>query len=86
MYRIMTRVYYDDYALSAIPAYVQAASKQGMVDDSRSEVVLVNAVRGDYVFYVATKNNVDQRWVDDNEAWRLARRVSAVLWKYFGKP
>jgi beta-lactamase class A len=83
MYRIMTHSFYDDYALSSIPPYVQAASKQGMVDDSRSEVILVNAPHGDYVFYIATKNNKDQRWVKDNEAWQLARRVSALLWKYY---
>jgi beta-lactamase class A len=83
MYRIMTHVFWDEYALSQIPPYVQAASKQGMVDDSRSEVVLVNAPHGDYVFYVATKNNTDQRWVPDNEAWVLARKVSALLWNYF---
>ncbi|HXB34321.1 MAG TPA: serine hydrolase [Puia sp.] len=83
MYRIMTHVFWDEYALSQIPPYVQAASKQGMVDDSRSEVVLVNAPHGDYVFYVATKNNKDQRWVPDNEAWQLARRVSTMLWGYY---
>lgn len=83
MYRIMTHIFYDEYALSAIPPYIQAASKQGMVDDSRSELVLVNAPHGDYVFYVATKNNKDQRWEKDNEAWRLARAVSTLLWNYF---
>ncbi|MBN9384174.1 MAG: serine hydrolase [Chitinophagaceae bacterium] len=83
MYRIMTHVFWDEYALFCIPPYVQAASKQGMVDDSRSEVVLVNAPHGDYVFYIATKNNKDQRWVPDNEAWQLARKVSALLWAYF---
>jgi beta-lactamase class A len=79
----MTHVFWDEYALFSIPPYVQAASKQGMVDDSRSEVVLVNAPHGDYVFYIATKNNKDQRWAPDNEAWQLARNVSALLWSYF---
>lgn len=83
MYRIMTHVFWDEYALSQIPPYVQAASKQGMVDDSRSEVVLVNAPHGDYVFYVATKNNADKRWIPDNAAWQLARKVSALLYSYF---
>lgn len=83
MYRQLTHVYYDNYALSQIPPYVQAASKQGMVDDSRSEAVLVNAPHGDYTFYIATKDNKDQRWVVDNEAWELSRKVSALLWKYF---
>jgi len=83
MYRILTHIFWDDYALSQIPPYVQVASKQGMVDDSRSEAVLVNAPHGDYVFYIATKNNKDQRWVADNEAWLLARKVSALLWNYY---
>lgn len=83
MYRIMTHVFWDEYALYSLPPYIQAASKQGMVDDSRSEVVLVNAPHGDYVFYIATKNNKDQRWVPENEAWQLARKVSALLWDYF---
>ncbi len=83
MYRIMTHVFWDEYALSAIPPYMQTVSKQGMVDDSRSEVVLVNAPHGDYVFYIATKENKDQRWVPDNEAWQLARNISALLWEYY---
>ena len=83
MYRDLTDVFWDEYALSQIPPYVQAASKQGMVNDSRSEAVLVNAPHGDYVFYIATKNNKDQRWETDNEAWQLARDVSALLWNYF---
>jgi beta-lactamase class A len=83
MYRMMTQVYWNEYALSQLPPYIQAASKQGMVDDSRSEVVLVNAPHGDYVFYVATKNNTDKRWVPDNEAWQLARKVSALLFSYY---
>lgn len=83
MYRNMTHIFWDDYALSEIPPYVQAASKQGMVDDSRSELVMVNAPHGDYVFYVATKNNQDQRWKPDNEAWVFARKVSRLLWRYY---
>ncbi|GAA4794584.1 hypothetical protein GCM10023231_23730 [Olivibacter ginsenosidimutans] len=83
MYRLMTHIYYDEYALSQIPPYIQSASKQGMVDDSRSELLMVNAPHGDYVCYIATKNLQDQRWSGDNEAWQLARKVSALLWNYF---
>jgi beta-lactamase class A len=83
MYRLMTNVFYDDYALSQIPPYVQTASKQGMVNASRSELVMVNAPGGDYVFYLATKDNEDQRWEYDNESWELSRRVSSYLWHYF---
>jgi beta-lactamase class A len=58
-------------------------SKQGAVDASRSETVLVNAPHGDYVFSVITKNNKDQRWAPDNEASVLIKKVSALLWHYF---
>ncbi len=83
MYRNLIRIYWDDGALSQIPPYVQTASKQGAVDESRSETVLVNAPHGDYVFSVITKNNKDQSWGPDNEADRLIRRVSSLLWHYY---
>lgn len=83
MYRLLTNIYYDEYALSQIPPYIQAASKQGMVNDSRSELVMVNAPNGDYVFYIATKNLKDQSWKENNASWELARKVSAYLWNYF---
>lgn len=83
MYRMMTNSFYTDYSLSQIPPYVQTAAKQGMVSGSRSELVMVNAPHGDYVFYVATKNNKDQSWDYDNEAWKLHRKISAYLWNYF---
>lgn len=83
MYRLMTNVYYDEYALSQIPPFVQTASKQGMVNASRSELVMVNAPHGDYVFYIATKENKDERWEYSNEAWVLARDISAFLWNHF---
>ena len=83
MYRLMTNSFYTDYALSEIPPYVQSASKQGMVDDSRSELVMVNAPSGDYAFYFTTKNIEDESWEYENEAWELSREVSALLWNYF---
>ncbi len=83
MYRLMTKGYYDEQALTQIPPYVQAAAKTGSVNESRSEVVLVNAPHGDYAFYVGTKNIKDQRWEADNEAVEMIRAVSALLWQYF---
>lgn len=83
MYRVLTRIYWNDEALSQIPPYVQVASKQGAVNASRSEVVLVNAPSGDYVFCVITKNQQDQSWEDENEGFVLLRDVSRTLWKYF---
>jgi len=83
MYRDLVRIYWDDKALSQIPPYIQAASKQGAVDEAKSETVLVNAPHGDYVFSIMTNNNKDQRWVPDNEAYQLIRKVSALLWHYY---
>ncbi len=83
MYRILSRIYWNEEALSQIPPYVQAASKQGAVNQSRSEVVLVNAPSGDYVFTVITKNQEDQSWEYDNEGFVLIREVSKILWKHY---
>ncbi len=83
MYRHLTRIYWNAQALSQIPPWVQAASKQGAVDQSKSEVVLVNGPSGDYVFSVITKEQEDQRWVEDNEGYVLIRKVSALLWRTF---
>lgn len=83
MYRTLTRIYWNGQALSQIPPWVQAASKSGAVDASRSEVVLVNAPSGDYVFSVITKENADTSWAAGNEAWILTRKISALLWARF---
>jgi beta-lactamase class A len=80
MYRYLTRIYWDDEALSQIPRTVQVASKQGAVSDSRSEVVLVNGPHGDYVFCVITNKQTDQSWAEENEGYVLIREVSKLLW------
>ncbi len=83
MYRVLTRIYVDGEALAQLPPWVQAASKQGAVNQSRLEVVLVNAPSGDYVFCVATKNQADASWGYDNEGYVLIRQVSDLLWRTF---
>ncbi|HNX88360.1 MAG TPA: class A beta-lactamase-related serine hydrolase [Paludibacteraceae bacterium] len=83
MYRILGTIYYDDRALSQIPPTVKTASKQGMVSDARSEVVLVNAPHGDYVFAVYTKNQKDLSWKKNNEGRQLIVEISKLLWNYF---
>ena len=83
MSRNLGRIYWDEKALSEIPPYVQTLSKQGAVDDSRSETVLVHAPHGKYVFSVITKNLKDQSWKQNNEAWTLIKKVSSLLWQYY---
>ena len=83
MIRNMSRIYWDETALSLIPPYIHTISKQGALNESRSETVLVYAPHGDYVFSVITKNNKDQRWTPDNEADVLIKKLSALLWHHF---
>ncbi|AMM51188.1 beta-lactamase [Rufibacter sp. DG15C] len=83
MYRNLGRIYYDAEALSQIPPYVHTASKSGAVNQSRSEVVLVNAPHGDYVFCIITKNQKDETWERSNAGFTLIREVSKVLWQHF---
>lgn len=83
MYRHLTRIHWNGEALSQLPPWVQAASKQGAVNRSRSEVVLVNAPTGDYVFAVITRNQADQSWTPSNQGYVLLRTVSALLWRTF---
>ena len=84
MMRCLGRNYWDvDEAVSQIPPYIEVFSKNGCVDASRSEVLLVNAPHNPYIFSIFTKNNKDQQWTHNNEAWTLARKISALLWNYF---
>ncbi|WP_222429070.1 serine hydrolase [Chitinophaga polysaccharea] len=83
MYRNLTRNYWDAQGILQVPPNVRTASKNGAVDESRSEVIMVNAPRGDYVYCMITKNNKDQGWNHDNEAWQLLRKVGFAIWQYY---
>ncbi len=83
IYRNLIRIYFDGESLSQIPPTIQVASKSGAVDQSRSEVVLVNAPHGAYVFCVITRNQKDESWGRENEGFVLLRNISKLLWKYF---
>lgn len=83
MYRMLTNSYWDDVALSQIPPTVQAASKQGFVERSRSEVLLVNAPAGDYVLAIITANQTDTSSDPGNEGLRLIRETSRSVYEHF---
>ncbi|MBK7290990.1 MAG: serine hydrolase [Chitinophagaceae bacterium] len=84
MMRCLGRNYWDeDEAISQIPPTIEVFSKNGCVNASRSEVLLVNAPNNPYVFCIFTKNNKDVSWTHENEAWTMARKISATLWRYF---
>lgn len=85
MMRCLGRNYWDeDEAISQIPPTIEVFSKNGCVNASRSEVMIVNAHKNPYVFCIFTKNNKDTRWTHDNEAWAMARKLSKLLWEYWG--
>ncbi len=84
MLRVMSRNYWDEEGLSVLPPDVYVASKNGAVNASRSEVMYVKGKRP-YIFSVFTKNNQDQGWNRDNEAWVLTRNLSEMVWKYFSR-
>jgi len=87
MMRCLGRNYWDeDEAISQIPPTVEVFSKNGCVNASRSEVLLVNAPNNPYIFCIFTKNNKDISWKHENEAWTMARKISALLWNYYGMP
>ena len=83
MLRLLGRNYWDEVAISQIPPYVFVASKNGAVNQSRSETLLVMAPSGPYIFSVITKNLQDERWNADNEAWVLIRKLSRMLWNHY---
>ncbi len=83
MFRVLSRQFWDGEGLSQIPPTVHVATKNGAVNASKSETVLVNAPSGDYVYCVMTKNQQDQRWEHDNEGDVLLRNVARLLWKTF---
>ncbi|MEO7393901.1 MAG: serine hydrolase [Chitinophagaceae bacterium] len=84
MMRCLGRNYWDeDEAISQIPPTIEVFSKNGCVNASRSEVLLVNAPHNPYIFCIFTKNNKDISWRHENEAWTIARKISGMLWNYF---
>jgi len=81
MIRLLGRNYWDEQAISQIPANVFVASKNGAVNASRSEVLYVKGNGKEYIFCICTKDNVDKSWGNNNEAWALAMKLSKLLWK-----
>jgi beta-lactamase class A len=81
--RALGRTFWVDEAVSSIPPSVHVLSKQGAVNASRSEVLLVSAPSGPFVLCVVTKDQKDQRWEPTNAGFRLLRKVAALAWARF---
>lgn len=83
MYKTLGNQYWDGEGLSQVPENIKTAYKSGAVDRSKSEVMLVHAPHGDYVYCMITKNQADTQWDKNNEGYVASRRISSSLWKYF---
>ncbi|MCF0073334.1 class A beta-lactamase-related serine hydrolase [Dyadobacter sp. CY261] len=83
MYRYLGMQFWDGEAISQIPSNVKIAAKSGAVNQAKSEVLVVHAPHGDYVFCIATKNQQDQTWQKQNEGYVLIRKVSEIIWNHF---
>jgi beta-lactamase class A len=83
MIRLLGRNFWDEQAISQVPADVFVASKNGAVNESRSEVMFVSGRGSRYIFCVCTKNNKDQSWNNSNEAWVMTRKISKLVWNRF---
>jgi beta-lactamase class A len=83
MMRVLGRNFWDGEGLSQIPPTIEVFSKNGAVNASRSEVMLVNARHQPYILSIFTKNNKDESWEGANEAWVLTRKISKIVWEYF---
>lgn len=84
MLRSLGRNYWDENeGISVIPPYIEVFSKNGCINQTRNEIMLVNAPHNPYILSIFTKNNKDQSWKHINEAWTLTRKISTLLWNYF---
>lgn len=85
MQRCLGRNYWDqEEAISRFPPTIEVFSKNGCVDASRSEAMIVNAKKHPFVFCIFTKNNKDRSWNYNNEAWTLARNLADIVWSRYG--
>ena len=83
MYRLLTRSYWDGEALSVIPPEVEVASKQGAVSQSKSEVVIVHAPTGSYLFCAITDNQPIKGYEADNPGFVFLRNVSEIIYNHY---
>ena len=83
MYRNLGRQFWDNDGLAQLPPEIKTACKNGAVNQARSEVVLVHAPHGEYVYCVMTKNQKDESWERTNGGYTLLRNVSTILWHHF---
>jgi D-alanyl-D-alanine carboxypeptidase (penicillin-binding protein 5/6) len=69
-----------------LPPGVKVAHKTGSVAAVRTDAGLIEAPGGTIALCVLTRNNADQRFVDDNAAEVLTARIARVVYEFFERP
>jgi beta-lactamase class A len=82
MLRTLSYQFWDEEGLAQIPENVKFSSKTGAVDRSRSEVSVIYAPHGDYVYCIVTKNQKDTIYESNNAGFELIRKVSKLIWEH----
>lgn len=83
MYRFLKNQFYNERSLSQFPAEISTIDKTGSLDESRNEVVLVNAPHGDFIFSIFTNNNKDRSWTKSNAAENLTKKIANIIWNHY---
>jgi beta-lactamase class A len=83
MERALGRSFWTGEAIAPLPPEVPVLSKQGAVSASRSEVLLVDAPSGPYLFCAITRQQADTRYDHDHAGFVLLRDLSALAWDWF---
>lgn len=83
MMRILTHQYWDDGTIGQAPPYTHSASKTGGIADTRSDVAIVTAPKGEYVLTIYTKGQTDESWSKMNEGNVAIRTLAAMVWRHY---
>lgn len=74
----------DDTKLgSLLPKGTPVANKTGAVSNVRTDAALIDSPSGTIAICVLTRNNVDQRYDDDNAAHVLCGKIGKVVFEHF---
>jgi beta-lactamase class A len=83
MLRLMSRQYWDGEALSMLPPTVQIFTKNGAVNKSRSETMIIMAPHGPIAFTIITKNQQDESWDMNNQGWLKIRQAARLVFEHY---
>ncbi len=83
MLRVLTHQYWDDCILYTVPPDIHTAAKSGAINQSKSDVAVVDSPGGQYVLAVYTKEQQDQSWSHNNEGSVAIRTLAEMVWKHY---